>query len=404
MSAVRPPAGASAKTRERAAPSAGGPLAGVRVIDLSSVAMGPYATQILGDMGADVVKIEAEGGDVFRHVGPARHPGMGAPFLNLNRNKRSIVLNLKQPAQAEQLRELVRHADVFVSNVRPAAMARLGLDDASLRARNPRLIYCGAYGFSERGPYAGRPAFDDIIQAMSGLAAVQANAESGEPAYMNTIVADKTAGLTVAYAIAMALYERERSGLGQAIEVPMFETLTAFTLVEHLAGHTFEPPAGPMGYDRLLSSARRPYRTLDGFIALLPYTTAQWQRFFRLAGQPEMADDPRATDPALRSRHIHQLYGMLADLVARRSTAEWLALLAEADIPHAPVQPLEALLADPHLQQTGMFPPQAHPSEGALRTLGIATQFSRTPGSIRRAAPTLGQHAMDDLAREWGDS
>lgn len=378
-----------------------GPLAGVRVLDLTSVAMGPYATQILGDMGADVVKIEAQGGDVFRHVAPARHAGMGAPFLNLNRNKRSIVLDLKQPEQAEQLRELARHADVFVSNVRPAAMARLGLDDASLRARNPRLITCGAYGFSERGPYAGRPAFDDIIQAMSGLAAVQAHPETGQPAYVNSIVADKTAGLTVAYAIAMALYERERSGLGQAIEVPMFETLVSFTLVEHLAGHSFEPPEGPMGYERLLTPARRPYATQDGFIALLPYTTAQWQRFFRLAGEPAMAEDPRTTDPALRSRHIHQLYGMLADLVAQRSTAEWLALLADADIPHSPVLGLQDLPADPHLQQTGMFTPHTHPSEGALRMLGIPTAFSRTPGSVRRPAPTLGQHTVEDLAREW---
>lgn len=378
-----------------------GPLSGVRVIDLTSVAMGPYATQILGDMGADVVKVESKDGDVFRHVAPARHAGMGAPFLNLNRNKRSVVLDLKSPADAERLRALVRHADVFVSNVRPKSMARLGLDDATLRALNPRLVYCAAVGFSEKGRYAGRPAFDDIIQAMSGLAAVQANAQTGHPAYVNTIVADKTAGLTVAYAVAMALYERERSELGQAVEVPMFETLAAFTMVEHLAGHTFAPPEGPMGYERLLSSARRPYQTQDGFIALLPYTTAQWQRFFLLAGRPEVAEDPRYMEPAQRSRNIHALYGMLADLVLQRTTAQWLDLLADADIPHSQVLSMEGVMADPHLHESGLVQSHAHPTEGALQMLGIPTGFSRTPGSIRASAPGLGEHDVADIAREW---
>jgi crotonobetainyl-CoA:carnitine CoA-transferase CaiB-like acyl-CoA transferase len=378
-----------------------GPLQGVRVIDLTSVAMGPYATQIMGDMGADVIKIESRDGDVFRHAGPARHTGMGAPFLNFNRNKRSVVLDLKSPDDAASLRALVKDADVFVSNVRPKSMARLGLDDAALRALNPRLVYCGAYGFSEQGRYAGRPAFDDIIQAMSGIAAIQANATTGEPAYVNTIIADKTAGLTIAWAVAMALYERERSGLGQAIEVPMFETLVGFGMMEHLAGRTFNPPEGPMGYDRLLSSARRPYRTQDGFIALLPYTTAQWQRFFRLAGQPEVAEDARYMEPAQRSRNIHTLYGMLADMVAQRSTAQWLALLADADIPHSEVLSMDAVMADPHLHEAGMVQQHQHPTEGALTGLGIATRFSRTPGSIRRLAPGLGQDAMADIAAEW---
>lgn len=378
-----------------------GPLQGVRVIDMTSVAMGPYATQIMGDMGADVVKIESRDGDVFRHVAPARHPQMGAPFLNFNRNKRSVVLDLKTPEAAAQLRALVAHADVFVSNVRPDSMRRLGLDDATLRALNPRLIYCGAYGFSEHGRYAGRPAFDDIIQAMSGLAAIQANPETGQPAYMNTIIADKTAGLTIAYAVAMALYERERSGLGQAIEVPMFETLFAFGMMEHLAGRTFDPPEGPMGYDRLLSSQRRPYPTQDGFLALLPYTTAQWQRFFRLAGRPEVADDPRYMEPAQRSRNIHALYGMLADLVAQRSTAQWLALLADADIPHAQVLSLDAVMDDPHLHDAGMVETVEHPTEGTLTRVGIPTRFSRTPGSIRRPAPNLGADRLDEVMRDW---
>ena len=378
-----------------------GPLRGVRVIDMTSVAMGPYATQILGDMGADVVKVESPDGDVFRHIAPSRNPGMGASFLNLNRNKRSIVLDLKRPEQAEQLRELACHADVFVSNVRPKAMARLGLNDASLRARNQRLIYCAAYGFSERGPYAGRPAFDDIIQAMSGLAAVQAAPGTGKPAYVNTLIADKTAGLTIAYAIAMALYERERSGLGQVLEIPMFETLVSFTLIEHLAGHTFDPPEGALGYERLLTAARRPYKTLDGFIALLPYTTEQWKRFFRVAGRPEVAEDPRYMEPTNRSRNIHTLYGMLADLVAERTTAQWLSLLADADIPHSEVLSLQALMDDPHLRETGMLRRTAHPTEGTLRTIGIPGTLSRTPGTIRRPAPNLGEHRLSDIMEEW---
>ncbi len=374
-----------------------GPLAGVRIIDLTTVAMGPYATQILGDMGADVIKVESPDGDVFRYAAPQRNQGMGAAYLNLNRNKRSIVMDLKRPEERERLRELVKTADVFVYNVRPQSMRKLGLDYESLRAINPRIIHCGTYGFSERGPYAGQPAFDDIIQAMSGIAALQGHNGDSGPEYVNTILADKAAGLTAAYAIAMALYERERSGMGQAIEVPMFETIVSFTLLEHMAGETFVPAADSMGYERVLSPNRKPYRTQDGYIGLLPYTTAQWQRFFTAAGESALAADPRVCDPATRSRNIDALYAELARIVAGRTTTEWVALLKNADIPMTPVQTPDDLLKDPHLAALGFFAQVSHPSEGELRTIGIPVTFSRTPGNIRRLPPQLGEHRDEIL-------
>ncbi|HYC35025.1 MAG TPA: CoA transferase [Usitatibacter sp.] len=379
-----------------------GPLDGVRVVDMTTVAMGPYATQILGDMGADVVKVESPEGDVFRNAAPSRNAGMGAAFLNFNRNKRSIALDLKSDEGKATILSLVARADVFVSNTRPQALRKLGLDYETLAPGHPRLVHCTTCGFSEKGPYGGRPAFDDVIQAMSGLAALQGhNNNDGAPEYVNTIIADKCAGLTATWAIAMALYERERSGKGQAIEVPMFETMVSFNLLEHLAGETFRPSNAPMGYERVLTPHRRPYRTLDGYIGLLPYTNAQWRRFFTLAGSPQFMDDARFATPAKRSENIDALYGVLAELVAQRSTDEWLALLADADIPIARVLSPDEVLEDPHLQATGFFAEREHPSEGTVRTLGIPVTFSRTPGSVRRLAPGLGEHG-EEVRREIG--
>ena len=372
-----------------------GPLTGIRVIDMTTVAMGPYATQILGDMGADVIKVEAPEGDVFRSAAPMRNADMGAAFLNLNRNKRSIVLDLKKEDDKALMLELLADTDVFVSNTRPQGLRKLGLDYAALKERNPRLIFCGTHGFSEDGPYAGRPAFDDVIQAMSGLASLQGHNSGEGPEYVNTIIADKCAGLTAAGAIAMALYEREKSGLGQAIEVPMFETMVSFNLVEHLAGHTFVPATSSMGYERVLSPHRRPYRTRDGYLGLLPYTTDHWRRFFLIAGAPEHADDPRFNDPIRRSESINALYAILADLVAKRTTAEWQTLLKDADIPMAPILSPEQLLDDPHLRSVGLFKLTTHPTEGEIRTLKIPVGFSRTPGSLRRHAPRLDEHGAE---------
>jgi crotonobetainyl-CoA:carnitine CoA-transferase CaiB-like acyl-CoA transferase len=382
-----------------------GPLSGVRVIDLTAVVMGPYATQILGDMGADVIKVESPEGDVNRYIAPFRNRGMSAAFLNLNRNKRSISLDLKRDDERQTLLDLLSGADVFVTTIRPQALRRLGLDYESLRERNPRLIYCGAYGFSEAGPYAGRPAFDDIIQAMSGMASLQGENDPNGPRYVRTIFADKTVGCVIAYAVAMALYERERSGRGQAIEVPMFETMVSFNLIEHLAGETYFPASESMGYERVLSEYRKPYRTKDGYLGLLPYTEEQWVRFFEAAGRPEMAADPRIIDPTLRSQKINELYSLTAEIIADRTTAEWVELLRAADIPMTPVLDPEDLLENEHLQAIGFFQRDLHTSEGEVRTIGIPVRFSRTPGEIRRLAPLLDEHREEILqeANKFGN-
>lgn len=377
-----------------------GPLAGVKVVDLTSVGMGPYATQIFGDMGAEVIKVESPEGDVFRQSVPSTQSGMGAVFINLNRNKKTVTLDLKTDDGLDQLKRLVGGADVFISNVRPHALRKLGLDYESLSRINPRLVYCAAVGFGQQGPYAAKPAFDDIIQAMSGLASLQGtNADA--PSYINTIIADKVAGLTLAYVVPMALYEREKSGRGQAIEVPMFETLVSFALIEHMAGATFEPPAGPMGYRRVLSVHRRPYRTTDGFIGLLPYTDGQWRRFFELSGQKELADDARFSSASARGQHYDELYEALADIVLSRSTQEWVDLLEAADIPVARVMEPADLLKDPHLQETGFFQLHDHPSLGRVRLMNIPVRFSRTPGRISSLPAVQGAN-QDELPGMFG--
>jgi crotonobetainyl-CoA:carnitine CoA-transferase CaiB-like acyl-CoA transferase len=352
-------------------------------------------------MGADVIKVECPAGDIFRDVAPFRHRGMGAAFLNVNRNKRSVVLNLELDEDKQIMLKLLAAADVFVYTLRPRSLEKLGLDYNSLRELNPRLIHCGAYGFSEEGPYRGRPAYDDVIQAMSGTAALEGRNDPDGPKFVNTIMADKIAGLSAAYAIASALYERERSGLGQAIEVPMFETLVSFNMIEHLAGETFCPALGGMGYDRVLSPHRRPYRTKDGYIGLMPYSTAHWQRFFEIAGKPQYAADVRFTEHTARSENIDELYRILAEILVERSTAEWTRLLEAADIPMAPVLSPEELLQDEHLQAVGFFRRDVHPSEGEIRTVSSPVRFSRTPGSIGRFAPRLNEH-RDEILEEIG--
>ena len=372
-----------------------GPLAGIHVVDLTSVGMGPYATQTLGDMGAEVIKVETAAGDIFRYTTPSVHAGMSAAFVQLNRNKRSIVLDLKTADDLDVLKKLIDRADVLVYSIRPQAMRRLGLDYETLKQTNARLIYCGAYGFSEKGPYAGRPAFDDIIQAMSGLADVQGRGAAQAPSYVNAIVADKVSGLTTVNAIAMALYEREQSKQGQAIEVPMFETMVAFNLVEHMAGASFTESTAPMGYARILSKLRKPYRTADGYIGLLPYTTEQWRRFFELSGCAAYAREPRFMEPSQRAVNIEEMYEILEKIVAQRTTEYWVTTLQAADVPVTAVQSLEDLLKDPHLQEIGFFQTAVHPTEGAIKMPGMAVQFSRTPGSIRRLAPQLGEHSVE---------
>ncbi len=374
-----------------------GPLHGVRVLDVTAVVMGPWATQILGDMGADVIKIEPEDGDVLRFIRPSRHDSMSPSYLNFNRNKRSVVLDLKSSAGRDSLLKLARSSDVFVSNIRPQAMRRLGLDYESLRRENERLIYCGCYGYSEDGPYAGRAAVDDAIQAASGLAWLQGYCGKDAPRYVNTIVADKVVGLYVVHAIAMALYAREKLGRGQLIEVPMFETMVSFVAPEHLSGLTFEPFLGAAGYDRLLNPYRKPYKTKDGYIAVVPYNDQQWARFFEIAGCPEMIRDPRYSTTLARSDRFAELYQLIEQTLPSRTSAEWAELFENAQLPFALVNSMEALFKDPHLVATGYWKEIQHPTEGTLRMPGIATKFSETPGSIRHHAPNLGEHSAEVL-------
>jgi crotonobetainyl-CoA:carnitine CoA-transferase CaiB-like acyl-CoA transferase len=369
-----------------------GPLEGVRILDMTAVGMGPMATQLLGDFGADVIKVEPPNGDIFRHVHPQRHEGMSHAYLNLNRNKRGLCLDAKLAQDRERLLELLAGCDVFISNMRAPALRRLSLDAQALLDRFPRLIHCVCYGYSERGPYAGRPAIDDTIQAASGLAWIQGGAGAGAPTYVKSVVADKSVALYVSSAISAALYAREKTGIGQAIEVPMFECMASFVAVEHLAGRSFVPPEGPAGYTRLLNAFRRPFRTLDGYLSVVPYTDGQWHRFFELAGEGALADDPRYRTQAARSRHFGELYAYAEGIVAMKTTDEWLVLLAGADIPFSRVNSIDDLLADPHLQAIGFWREVDHPTEGRIRQAGLPVQFSSTPASVRRHAPSLGEH------------
>jgi len=380
--------------------TSGGPLTGVRVLDLTAVVMGPWATQNLGDMGADVIKIEALEGDVMRSMKPNRHDSMSPAFLNFNRNKRSVALDLKSTRGKERLRKIARVSDVLVCNVRPQAMRRLGLDYASLRGENERLIYCGCYGYSEAGPYAGRAAIDDTVQAASGLAWLQGYC-GDEPRFVNAIVGDKVVGLYVAQAVAMALYAREKTGRGQFIEVPMFETMAAFVVPEHLQGLTFEPPLGEAGYERLLNPYRKPFRTKDGFVSVVPYNDHQWKRFFEFAGRPEMISDPRYATVLARSKCFRELYEFIEQTVAGRSTAELVEAFTRAELPFATVNTFQSLLTDEHLAATGFWQTMEHPTEGKIRMPGIAVKFSDTPGGVRRPAPNLGEHT-EEVLRELG--
>lgn len=373
-----------------------GALRGVRVLDLSSVVLGPLAAQMLGDMGADVIKIEAPEGDLARSVGPARTPGMGALFLNCNRNKRSLALNLKHPDAAEVLARLIADSDVVLHSVRTQAAQRIGLTYEAACSVNPRIVFCHVGGFSDRGPYSGLPAFDDIIQAASGLAQLQ-SIYTDEPRYLPALVADKTTAVFTAYAIVTALFHRERTGVGQAVDVPMFETMTAFNLVEHLWGHSFSPPIDQMVYGSIRAGVRRPFRTKDGFIALVPYTNDHWLEFFRVVGRAHMATDPRFATLAARTQNFSIVFGELGDCMLAKTTDEWIALFRQADIPAMRINSLQDLPDDAHLNAVGFWQTRTHPTEGELRMPGIPYELTETPGGIDRLAPRLGVHTQEVL-------
>jgi len=379
-----------------------GSLHGYRILDLTSVFLGPFATQILGDNGADVIKIEAPEGDITRDIQPARNRGMGAVVLNANRNKRAIVLDLKKPDGRDALLRLAANADVLVYSVRPKAMERLGLGYADICRANSKIIYAGVLGFRPNGPYSDKAAYDDIIQGLSGLVATQAFT-TGEPRYVPGSVVDKIVGVHLVYAITMALLHRERTGEGQQVDVPMLECMTGFNLLEHAAGMLFEPPMGEPGYARARTPYRRPYKTSDGHVCMLPYTTRHWQNFFRLIGRDDMIEDPRVTDPAKRSRSVDELYRMVAAAVESWTTEDLIAALDGADIPAGPVHDLAGVYDDPHLKATGFFRHMEHPTEGPLVLTDVPVGFSKSPGEIQRLAPHLGEHSVE-LLREAGYS
>ena len=377
-----------------------GPLNGVRIIDCTTVVLGPFAAQQLGDMGAEVIKIEPPEGDTTRQLGPMRNPSMGAFYLAVNRNKRSIVLDLKQESARKVLLRLAEKADVFLHNYRPRAAKRLGLSYEMFRAVNPRLVYVGTYGFRATGPYADKPAYDDIIQAASGLASLQ-SALTGEPRFVPTIVADKTSSMTLLAAVLAALYHQARTGEGQEVEVPMFESLAAWIMVEHLYGESFIPAVDTVGYKRVLSPHRKPFKTKDGHLAILPYTDQNWRDFFKIAGRDDLLADPRFKTLGSRLRHIDFLYGELSKIALTRTNAEWLTELDRANIPGMTVNSLETLLQDPHLEATGFWQVMEHASEGTMRLPGIPAHYTKTPATIRRLPPRAGEHSLEVL-REAG--
>ncbi|HSV51623.1 MAG TPA: CoA transferase [Burkholderiaceae bacterium] len=381
----------------------GGPLSGVKILDLTSVVMGPFATQILASLGAEVTKVETPEGDNMRHVGPMRNPGMGHIFLHANQGKRSVVLDLKRPEAREAALRLAERSDVLISNVRPQAMARLGLDYEAVRARNPRIIHVSCCGFDQEGPYAARPAYDDLIQGATGLPWLMQQYGAEAPCYAPVTLADRVTGLHAVYAVTAALYARERTGEGQAVVVPMFEAMTQFVFGDHLAGLSFEPSQGDPGYARLLTAHRRPYRTRDGYLCVLIYNDKHWRSFFEAIGQPErMAHDARFASHGARAANIDAVYEEVGRLMQERSTAEWRGLLDAADVPNMPMNSPQDLLDDPHHQATGFIRSIDHPTEGRLRTPGTPTRWSHTPPAAdATAAPQLGEHSLDVL-RELG--
>jgi crotonobetainyl-CoA:carnitine CoA-transferase CaiB-like acyl-CoA transferase len=378
------------------------PLQGLRVLDLTSMVLGPYATQILADYGADVVKVESPEGDLMRKGGAHKSSDMGSLHLQLNRNKRSIVLDLKQPAAHKALLRLCEGADVFVHNNRLAAMRRLRLAADDVRAIHPRIVYVSLIGYGDDGPYAGKPAYDDLIQGICALPAIAAQAGGQEPRYVPLTLVDRIVGISAVHAILAAVLRRNRSGEGQSVELPMFETMAQFVLGDHLGGRSFDPPIGAPGYERLMTPNRRPYATRDGYICALIYTDRHWKAFFEALGRrDEYLANPRFSDHAIRARHYNEVYGIVADILRTRTTAEWMALFVGCDIPCAPMNDLDALIDDPHLAAIGFFETKSHPTEGRIRYTGIPSRWNGAALKITRHAPRLGEHSVAIL-REAG--
>jgi len=374
------------------------PLQGVRILDLTTVVYGPYATRILASLGAEVIKLESLDGDILRHIGPMRNPGMGHLFLHANEGKQSLALNLKTEAGRDIAQALSQTCDVFISNIRPQALARLGLDADTLRALHPRLIHVSCTGYGESGPYAGRPAYDDLIQGASGVGQLMATYLQGEPAYAPVTLADRVSGLHAVYAVTTALFARSQTGQGQTIDVTMFEAVSQLVLGDHMGGATFVPPHGEVGYPRMVSRSRKPYRTQDGYLCALIYNDRQWKDFFTALGTPERAQEPLFLNHTARAANIDRVYAEVERLLATRTTAEWQALFDAADIPNMPAQSLEELVQDPHHWHNGFFREVEHPTEGRLNMMGDATHWRDTPLVPQLApAPRLGEHSRQVL-------
>jgi crotonobetainyl-CoA:carnitine CoA-transferase CaiB-like acyl-CoA transferase len=374
-----------------------GPLEGVKVIDMTTVLMGPYATQMLGDYGADVIKVETSDGDVTRLIGPTRHPGMGPVFLNTNRSKRSICLDLKKPAGRDALLRLIASADVLIYNVRPQAMERLQLGYDVVKQINPRLIYAGVFGFGQDGPYAAKPAYDDLIQGGSALAHLMAIGGDGTPRYVPNALVDRIVGTHAVGAVLASLVHRERSGRGQRVDIPMLETMAGFVMGDHMGGLTYEPPLDKGGYARHLSPDRRPYQTSDGYICVIVYNDKQWENFFKATGRDDLRSNPTFSTFAGRATNINTVYAELARIFETRTTAEWADLLTKADVPVMPMHDLESILEDPHLVATGFFPVVNHPSEGPIRSMKVSAAWTDTPVESSRLAPRLNEHGAEIL-------
>ena len=377
-----------------------GPLAGIRIIDLSTVIMGPYASHILADLGADVIKVETPEGDPYRHYKPQRSHAMNGAVLNLHRNKRSVLLNILEPEGQQALDALVRTADVFMHNLRPRVIAKLGYDYPRVRALRPQVVYCGAYGFGAAGPYRDKPAYDDMIQAGSGIAALYDEIH-GAPQYVPSVIYDKLSGQAIAYAILAGVVKASRSGEGSEIEVPMYETAVEFNLVEHTSGSAFVPPLGRMGAPRVLTARRKPYRTRDGHVCILPYSDRNWRDFFAYAGLDECQSDPRFSTLAGRAEHADALYAYVEHAALTRTTSEWVEFGDRANVPCMAVVRLDQLTDDPHLREVGMFEVVDHPTEGSYLSIRPPVTFSGQPFRIRHHAPRLGQDTAEVL-REAG--
>jgi len=371
-----------------------GPLKGFRILDLTTVLFGPFGTQTLGDWGAEIIKVESLTGDTWRNSGQFRNRGMSGQFMTVNRNKRSIALDLKHPEGKAVLRRLIPTVDALVSNIRPAGLALLGFSYEECKALNPKIVYASATGFGQNGPWAARPAFDEIIQAASGFASAMGTDE--EPAFVPSLIGDKLCGMALTSAVTAALLHRERTGEGQMVEVPMLETLAAFNSIEMFGGQAFVPPIGPSGYKRM--KARKPVRTKDGWLTMLPYSGANWCAFFEAVGHPECIEEFSVRDPVSRARNIDLIYDRMREIAPSRTTAEWETLLLSIDVPHTSFAKLTEVADQPHLKGVDLFQVVDHPTEGKLLQARPPARFSASPANVHRMAPTLGQHTREILA------